>query len=193
MAGMSELHPDQIYRLITDYEALQDGFADRIEDLNVPLTEVDVAGELTRGNTQKLLVKSDAPWARQFGWESLGKMLKGTGLALALIIDDERFAPIKAEMAQRKMRSRPANAGSKRPTWLFTKRKAREMGRKRMSIMTPAQRQRLARKAGKASAKARRQKRIVCLPISAVPPVATAWPTPVPAQPLHRSPAPNGA
>jgi len=107
---MSKLHPDQIYRLITDYEALQDGFADRIEDLNVPLTEVDVAGELTRGNTQKLLVKSDAPWARQFGWESLGKMLKGTGLALALIIDDERFAPIKAEMQQRRMRPRKQDA-----------------------------------------------------------------------------------
>jgi|GEM_PF-2642465 len=193
MAGMSELHPDQIYRIFDDYEGLQDGLADRVEDLNVPLTEVDAAGGMTRGNMQKGLSKSDGSWTREFGWKTLKGALKGTGLVLALIVDDERFAPIKAEMAQRKMRSRPANAGSKRPTWLFTKRKAREMGRKRMSVMTPAQRQRLARKAGKASAKARRQKRIVCLPISAVPPVATAWPTPVPAQPLHRSPAPNGA
>jgi hypothetical protein len=103
---MSAISPEMIYRVILDYEALQDGFADRIEDLNVPMTEVDAGGGLTRGNAQKLLVKSDAKWARQFGWESLGKMLKGTGLALALIVDDERFAPIKAEMAQRKTRER---------------------------------------------------------------------------------------
>ena len=152
------LQPDQIYRLILDYEALKEGFADRVDELNVPLTEVDAAGGMTRGNMQKCLSSSDAKWARDFGWESLGKALKGTGLALALIVDDERFAPVKAEMQQRKTRSRPANAGSKRPTWLFTKKKAREMGTKRMLCMTPLQRQRLARKAGKASARARRRK-----------------------------------
>jgi hypothetical protein len=155
---MTALQPDQIYRVITDYEALQDGFADRIEDLNVPLTEVDAAGELTRGNAQKLLCKSDAKWARQFGWESLGKMLKGTGLVLALIVDDERFAPIKATMQTRKLRPRPTIVGSKQPTWLFTRKKAREMVTKRYAAMTPLQRQRLARKAGKASALARRRK-----------------------------------
>jgi hypothetical protein len=155
---MTALQPDQIFRICWDYEALQDGFADRIEDLNVPLTEVDAAGELTRGNAQKLLCKSDAKWARQFGWESLGKMLKGTGLVLALIVDDERFAPIKATMQTRKLRPRPANAGSKRPTWLFTRKKASEMGTKRMLCMTPLQRKRLARRAGKASARARRLK-----------------------------------
>jgi len=152
------LHADQIYRIVLDYEGLQEGFADRIEDLNVPLTEVDAAGDLTRGNAQKLLCRSDAKWTRQFGWESLGKMLKGTGLALALIVDDERFAPVKAQMQTRKLRVRPANVSSKQPTWLFTKKKAREMGSKRMLCMTPLQRQRLARKAGKASARARRRK-----------------------------------
>src|SRR5205085_9844902 len=155
---MTSLQPDQIFRVILDYEALQDGFADRIEDLNVPLTEVDAAGELTRGNAQKLLCKSDAKWARQFGWESLGKMLKGTGLVLALIVDDARFAPIKAQMQTRKMAPRPANAGSKRPTWLFTRKKAREMGKKRFSLMSPKELKRHQRRAGKASAMARRRK-----------------------------------
>jgi hypothetical protein len=85
-------------------------------------------------------------------------MLRGTGLILALIVDDERFAPIKAEMQQRKLKARPANAGSKRPVWLFTKKKAREMGKKRMSCMTPAQLKRHQRKAGRASAAARRRR-----------------------------------
>jgi len=184
------------YRVVTvgpdpedAYNALQEAFIDRIEELNVSRITVNEAGGFTSGYSEKLLC---VPPMKTLGKGTLGNMLKATGLALIVVVDDERFAEVKAQM-QRRKRSVPPNAGSKRPAWLFTKRKAREMGRKRMSIMTPAQRQRLARKAGKASAKARRQKRIVCLPISAVPPVATAWPTPVPAQPLHRSPAPNGA
>jgi hypothetical protein len=153
------LQPDMIYRVILDYEGLQDGFADRIEDLNVPLTEVDAAGDLTRGNTQKLLVKSDAPWARQFGWESLGKMLKGTGLALALIVDDERFAPIKAEMQQRRMRPR-SMLRQVPPKWLFTPQKARKMGKKRWDGVPPEQRSRIMKKVRKAAkAKHRRRQR----------------------------------
>jgi len=155
---MSELHPDQIYRIFDDYEGLQDGLADRVEDLNVPLTEVDAAGGMTRGNMQKGLSKSDGSWTREFGWKTLKGALKGTGLVLALIVDDERFAPIKAAMQQRKLRSRPSIAGSKRPAWLFTKKKAREMGKKRMLSMSPAQLIRHQRKAGKASAAARRRR-----------------------------------
>lgn len=90
------------YRVITDYEALQDGFADRIHELDVPMIEIDAIGDLTMGNTQKLLSKSDAKWARRFGWVSLGKMLKATGLVLVLMIDDERFAPIREQMAKRR-------------------------------------------------------------------------------------------
>lgn len=153
------------YRVITDYEALQDGFLDRIEDLNTTLAQIDMAAELG-GNITKFLGKGPSvrTWDRNhrdrrtLGWESLGKMLKGTGLALVLVIDDERFAQIKEQLAKRKNRRQPANAGSKRPTWLINKDNAREMGTKRMSCMTPAQLKRHQRKAGKASAKARRVK-----------------------------------
>lgn len=155
----------ELYRVILDYEALQDGFMDRIDDLNTALDQIDVAGGLTRGNAQRLLTKnpgkarSDRPSSasrRTFGWESLGKMLKGTGLALVLVVDDERFAETKEQLVKRKRQ--PTIVGSKRPTWLFTKDKARELIQKRYSMMTPAQRKRLARKAGKASARARRRK-----------------------------------
>jgi hypothetical protein len=101
---IAALPPGTIYRIVTDLEALQDGFVDRIQDLGVAFTEVDAAVGLTRGNVQKLLSKSDAKWCREFGWKSLGKMLKGTGLQLALIVDDERFAPIKAQMMRRKVK-----------------------------------------------------------------------------------------
>src|SRR5471032_3194016 len=105
-----------IYRVVTDYEGVQDAFADRIEDINVPLTEVDAVAGMTRGNMQKLLVKSDAKWAREFGWKTLGDALRGTGMVLAFILDDERFAPIKAQMMQRKSSHR-AFARSPKPRW----------------------------------------------------------------------------
>jgi hypothetical protein len=110
----------ELYRVIWDYEALQDGFLDRIEDLETTLEQIDMAGEFARGNTQKLLSKipgkaiqrhrdSRTDSARRtFGWKSLGKMLKGTGLALVLVIDDERFAPIRAQLAQRERPRPPA-------------------------------------------------------------------------------------
>lgn len=156
----------EVYRVILDYEALQDGFLDRIDDLNTTLEQIDMAGNFTKGNAQKLLTRStgtpvkgrSAPGKRTLGWASLGKMLKGTGLALVLVIDDERFAPIKQQMAQRAKPPRErANASSVKPAWLFTKEKAREMGKKRWSAMSPSERQRLARKAGKASGQARRK------------------------------------
>jgi hypothetical protein len=77
---------------------------------------------MTRGNMQKLLRKLDPndfrpsakrKYSRGFGWETLGKSLKGTGLALAVIVDDARFAPIKEKLVQRILPPRKqANAGS---------------------------------------------------------------------------------
>jgi hypothetical protein len=70
------------------------------------LTEVDAAAGMTRGNLQKLLSDSDAKWAREFGWKSLNKALTGTGMALVFVIDDERFAPIRAQMSRRQWKRR---------------------------------------------------------------------------------------
>jgi hypothetical protein len=88
----------ELYRVILDYEALQDGFNERIEDLNTTLEQIDLAGGHLKGYSQKTLCK---PPVKRLGWESLGRMLKGTGMALVLVIDDERFAPIKARLTQR--------------------------------------------------------------------------------------------
>lgn len=156
--------PYELYRVITDYEALQDGFLDRIDDLDTTVEQIELAGDLAKGQAQKgltkqkSLTKSGVRLKRKFGWESLGKMLKGTGLALVLVVDDVRFAPVKAQLAKRRRRSQPAIAGSTRPAWLLTKRKARELGKRRFTLMTEAERKRHQRKAGKASARARRRK-----------------------------------
>jgi hypothetical protein len=104
VATLASLPPGAIFRIVTDLDGIKEAFIDRIEDLNVSLTEVDAAGGLTRGNMQKLLSNSNATWSRAFGWKSLNKALKGTGLVLAFIVDDERFASTKAQMVQRKVK-----------------------------------------------------------------------------------------
>lgn len=172
----------EVYRVIAapsgsedssvSYQMLQDSFNDRIEDMNATLEQIDMAGGFAKGNAQKLLCCSQQRWARTLGWESLGKMLKGTGTALVLVIDDERFAPLKAQMAPRRRKREPANAGSKRPAWLITKEKAGKMATKRLLGLTPAQRKKLARKAGKASGRARRKRARAAI----VPPAPVATP-----------------
>lgn len=158
----------ELYRVVLDYEGLQDAFADRIEDLNTTLTEIDAAGGLTRGNMQRLLASTDPDdWrpttkrkqSRQFGWETLGKALEGTGLALVLVLDDARFAAIKARLgkAKRPMRLRQAIARRVKPAWLFSKKKARKMGQKRWEGVSDAQRSRIMKKASKAAHRKRRK------------------------------------
>lgn len=153
----------ELYRVVLDYEALVDGFLDRIYDLDTTLSLPSFAD----GQAQKLLTKepgkmrSDRPTTpsrRTFGWESLGKMLDDTGLALVLVVDDERFATVKEQLTKRRRRPERAFARSKRPAWLFRKKKAREMGKRRWSGKTEQQRKKAARKAGRASGRARRRR-----------------------------------
>ena len=164
-APLAAMHDYELYRVILDYEALQDGFLDRIDELDTTMAAIP---KFADGVVQKLLTKNpgkaiarkrdhrSASARRSFGWESLGKMLEGTGLALVLVIDDERFAPLKERLAKR--RRKPAMAGIVRPTWLFTKDKAREMGKKRFSTMNPAQCKRFQRKAAKSRWRKKRRR-----------------------------------
>jgi hypothetical protein len=157
----------ELYRVILDYEALQDGFLDRIEDLNTTLEQIDMAGDFTKGNVQKLLTKDGGKpgpdrlhsLKRTFGWESLGKMLKGTGLALVLVVDDERFAPTKALLAKRKRPVHP-NGSMRRPAWLITKEASQNMQQLRNQKLSPRQRRLIAKKA--ARTRWQKQRRSVC-------------------------------
>jgi hypothetical protein len=140
----------ELYRVVTDYEALQDGFLDRIEDLNTTFEQVEAAGEIPRGHASRMLMKSDKRVVKAMGPKSLKQMLKGTGLVLALIVDDERFAPLKEQMVPRKRPAKQTNVSMARPGWLFTKRNAANMRALGVKSLSPQQRKRIAKKAAKA-------------------------------------------
>lgn len=145
----------ELYRVVTDLEGLHEAFRDRVEDLQITRLEFDAAGGLQPGYGSKLLCN---PPMKSFGRESLPRSLKATGMALVLVIDDERFAPIKERLAQRKRPLRPI-VRSKRPTWLFTRSRSLKMLEKRWAGVSPEKRKKLAKKMGKASGKARRARR----------------------------------
>jgi hypothetical protein len=171
----------ELYRVVTDYEALQDGFADRIEDLNTPLTEIDVAAGLTQGHMQRLINADPEAWrpkgkrrqSREFGWKTLAAALKGTGLALALVIDDERFASLKKQF-KRKRKVR-AVARIRRIKGFFTEQNAAKHAKKRWEGVPDLKRARLARKAANARWKAvRRRKALAGASLISTEPASSA-------------------
>jgi hypothetical protein len=144
----------ELYRVVTDLDALHEGFRDRVEELQITRLETDAAGQLQPGYSAKLLCN---PPIRSFGRDSLPGMLKATGMALVLVIDDARFAPVKARLALRKrpLRSMVRKA---RPKWLFTSQKASKNGKKWWSGLTEAQRKRTIKKLCRARDRARRRR-----------------------------------
>jgi hypothetical protein len=157
----------ELYRVITDYEALVDGFWDRIDELETTLLAIDQAGSMAEGNTQKLLSLNPgqpsnrhrdcrtASARRTFGWESLGKMLKATGLALVLVVDDDRFEPIKQTLTKRKKPLMRSIVRTRRPEWLLTSEKARKISKNRWEEVPPEMRKKMMRKVAKARWKRR--------------------------------------
>lgn len=156
----------ELYRVITDYEALQDGFLDRLDDLDTTMSLPSFAD----GAVQKLLSKNPgkpshrkrdcriASARRTFGWESLGKMLEDTGLALVLVVDDERFAPLKEQLAKRKRPLMRSTVRTMRPKWLFNSEKASKARKKGWEDVPPETRKKIMRKVAKARWRKRRRK-----------------------------------
>lgn len=146
--SMTELIDDrfEIYRVVTDMEGLHEAFIDRVEDLNVTRLAIDEAGGFTGGHSAKLLCN---PPIKNIGKVSLGKLLKATGMALVMVVDDERFAPVRAEMAKRKRRMHP-NGSIRKPAWLITREASQNMQVLRNKKLTPRQRKLIAKRAAKA-------------------------------------------
>lgn len=90
--------PPDIYRVVTDMEALHEAFRDRVEDMDVSRLELDAAAGFTPGYASKLLCD---PPIKYIGKNSLAKMLKGTGLAIALVVNDGKLP--KAERRKYKI------------------------------------------------------------------------------------------
>lgn len=118
------------YRVVTDYEGLHEAFRDRIEDLDVSRAEIDAAAGLQSGYAAKLL--STHP-KKRFGPNSLGGLLKATGTALVMVVDDEGFAPVRATLTQRKRKMQgtvPCIAQDEQETPISSEQLIREHMRK---------------------------------------------------------------
>ena len=89
-----------IFRIFSDQEALHEAFRDRAADLGLSRLDLDAAGNLTHGLASKLLCD---PPIKTLGWINIPKMLKATGLKLALVVDEERTAAIKQQFKPRKL------------------------------------------------------------------------------------------
>lgn len=144
----------ELYRVVTDMDALHEAFRDRVEDLQVTQLSVDQAGGLQNGYSGKLLCN---PPIKSFGRESLPRMLKATGMALILVIDDERFAEVKEQLGQRKRPMRSI-VRIKRPKWLFNPEKATKSSRKRWQAVPEAKRKKMMRKIANARWVAQRRR-----------------------------------
>jgi hypothetical protein len=120
---------------------------------------------------------------KNLGDISLPKILKATGMALVLVIDDERFAPIKAQMSKRKKTIRPV-ARIKRVKGYFTKENAVKHSKKRWDGIPLAIRKKIMRRVAKAGWITRRRAIAAAKALAAIPSPAQLPDCPSPACPL---------
>ena len=99
-------HDLEVYRIAEDYEALCEGFSDRVEDLQATRLGVDAAGGFASGHASTLLCD---PQLKHYGPRSLTRMLRATGLVLVLAIDDEKFSKVKERLGRRQRPLRRAS------------------------------------------------------------------------------------
>lgn len=144
-----------VYGVVYDYQGLIEAVRVRIEELETTHESLDHVSGLQSGYISKIVAPIPI---KSMGKISMGPVLQTTGLAIIVVRDDEQFAKIKDRLTRRVRPRKLANVSSARPTWLFRKKKAREMGKRRWSVLTELQRKKLARKMGIASGLARRRK-----------------------------------
>jgi hypothetical protein len=95
------LKPSQVFRVVTDFEALLEALRDRVEDLGLSYSDVERLGVLRPGYVQSLLAVAPP---KNLGIKGFSGLLKATGVILVLTIDPQRTAEIKALARQRQMR-----------------------------------------------------------------------------------------
>ncbi len=148
----------EIYRVVLDYEGLHEAIIDRVEDINVTRMSIDEVGGFAPGYAAKVLCNPPMKILGRdsVGRDGLGKMLKASGLALIVVVDDERFAVVKGDHTLRKHKRRqPPNGSMARPHWLISRDSSANMQKMRNEKLSPKQRKAIARKAAKARWKRR--------------------------------------
>ncbi len=134
------------YRVFTSLDGLREALVDRIEDLNISRGTVDEAAGLAPGYAGKLLCD---PPMKQLANGTIPKMLAATGMVLVAVIDDERFAEVKAGLMARKHNVRRVGRLI-RIKGHFTKENAGKYSEMRWADVSPEMRRKTARKARKA-------------------------------------------
>ncbi|SRR5258706_15127096 len=87
------------------------------------------------------------------------------GLALVLVIDDERFAATKAKMVKRRRTVHP-NGSIRRPAWLISKEASQNMQQLRNQKLSPRQRRLIAKRAARARWARSRAEPAVATPVA---------------------------
>jgi hypothetical protein len=95
----------EVYRVVTDYDALCEAFSERVEDIQATRLGIDAAGRFAGGHASTLLCR---PQIKGYGPTSLTRMLEACGLVIVLAIDDEKFAKVKDRLILRERQLRPA-------------------------------------------------------------------------------------
>lgn len=144
----------ELYRIVTDMDALHEAFRDRIDDLNATRTSVDDAGGFTPGYSAKILCH---PPMKAIGRDSLPKILKATGMALVLVIDDKQFSVVKDKLIKRRRPIR-AVARIKRVKGFFTTENAGKINKKRWAKISPELRSKIMRRVINARWRAERRR-----------------------------------
>jgi hypothetical protein len=143
-----------------DYEGLQTILRTRAEALKVSRETLDEIAGLPRGYGSKVL--APVPM-RKLGPKTLGPMLGVLGLKLDVVEDTDalKYAARASLRCSSQVRNGSGHRLIKKITWLWSRRKARQMRQKQLSTLSAAARRRIAKKGWKT----RRKRR-------AVPPIA---------------------
>jgi|SRR6185369_4544419 len=149
---MSDLDRYELFRVVTDIEAIREAVIERFEDLQMSRLTIDEVGGFTPGYSAKLLC---TPPMKMIGQDSLPKLLAAGGLVLILAIDDERMQQIRPKLKpKRKIR---AVARIKRVKGFFNKENAAKYAAVRWAATDDKKRSRLARRAARARWRARKR------------------------------------
>lgn len=144
-----------IYGVACDYQELVEAVRFRLREIETTHESVDHVSGLHGGYTGKIV--APVPM-KSMGKVSMGPILQTLGLRLIIVRDDEMFKRVKDRLAKRERPRDPPNGSLTRPTWLFTRKKSIKMQVLRNQALSPKQRKRIARIAGRASGLARRRR-----------------------------------
>lgn len=138
---------DAALREATDYDTLQAVMRRVADERGISRESLDELAGTPKGYAGKVL--SENP-IRRLGPATMGALLQALGLKLLVVDDPEAIAKYTARAEARDARQvRSGHRLRKIPTWLWGRRKAREMRAKQLTDIDEKELRRIARKGWK--------------------------------------------